>query len=204
MIGLIDYGSGNLRSVSKAIEHSGGEVRLVRVAGDFEGLNAVVLPGVGAFGDCVRHLQASGLWKPVGNWLNADRPFLGICLGYQLLFEGSDESSDAEGFGKFAGRVVRFPSGRGLKVPHMGWNTVRFSSASCPLWAGIEADPYVYFVHSYYPEPVDRDLVSGTTAYGEEFAAAIWAGNTFAMQFHPEKSQAVGLKMLSNFVALVA
>jgi glutamine amidotransferase len=199
MIGIIDYGSGNLRSVSKAFEHVGANVRLVSKPEEFDKLAAVVLPGVGSFGDCVRNLREARLWDPVGEWLESGKPFLGICLGYQLLFESSEESPGVQGFGRFKGSVVRFPSDAGLKVPHMGWNTIELSKPGCPLWRGLSADPYVYFVHSYFPVPASPEIVAGRCTYGQSFAAAIWDTNIMAVQFHPEKSQDAGLAMLRNF-----
>jgi glutamine amidotransferase len=218
MIALINYDRGNLRSVRKALETAGARaedrqdftrqesgVELVddpaRLADD--DVHAVVLPGVGAFGDAARNLRSRGLWEPVRDWIRADKPFLGICLGYQLLFESSEETPGIEGLGIFPGKVVRFPekSDTGLKVPHMGWNRLQLTQPECPLWQGLpQGHTNVYFVHSYYPAPDDAGLVSARAGYGIDFAAAIARGNCFATQFHPEKSQAVGIKMLRNFV----
>lgn len=201
-IGLIDYERGNLRSVAKALEKEGAEVRLVHQPDQLAGVEAMVLPGVGAFGDCVAQLHRSGLWEPVQEWLAADRPFLGICLGYQMLFESSDESPGVAGLGHFRGKVRRFASDS-LKIPHMGWNTLRLRP-DYPLWTGLEHDPYVFFVHSFYPEPDDPALVTASTEYGETFAAGIGRGNLAAVQFHPEKSQAAGLTILRNFIQRLA
>ena len=199
MIALIDYGSGNLRSVSKALQHEGAEVRLVSASDGLDGATAVVLPGVGAFGDCVQNLRSRGLWEPLGDWLAADKPFLGICVGYQMLFESSEEAPGESGFGFFKGRVKRFETA-GLKVPQIGWNTLDFSDAAHPLWRGLPDPAYVYFVHSYFPVPDDSSIVTSSTTYGETFAASAARGNVAAVQFHPEKSQETGLAILRNFV----
>lgn len=192
---------GNLRSVEKALARVGGEVRLVRDADGVAAASKVVLPGVGAFGDCMRNLEAQGLTQPLLVALREGKPFLGICLGYQLLFEESEESPGVRGLGFLPGRVVRFPSGP-LKVPQIGWNRVAIVRPDCPLFRGISDGRHFYFVHSYYPAPRDASLACGTTAYGPEFASMIWQKNAFACQFHPEKSQSVGLQLLGNFVRL--
>lgn len=198
-IGLIDYGSGNLRSVGKALEHVGASVRLVAGVADLSGVDAMVLPGVGAFGDCVRQLHERGLWEAAGDWVRNARPFFGICLGYQMLFESSEESAGVPGLGIFAGKVRKFDEAQGLKVPHMGWNSLQLSGGKS-AWAGLPSEPHVYFVHSYRPVPADESLVSAWCEYGGRFAAAISKGNLTATQFHPEKSQDVGLRILENFV----
>lgn len=200
MIALIDYGSGNLRSVSKALEHEGARVSLVDSPEGLSGVKAVVLPGVGSFGDCVRNLQQRSLWEPLRDWLKADRPFLGICLGYQMLFESSEESPEIPGFGFFKGRVKRF-SDHGLKIPHMGWNTLQLREH--PLWKGLPENPYFFFVHSFYPQPEEDSIITSTATYGDTFAASVARGRVAAMQFHPEKSQTVGLKVLRNFIESV-
>ena len=201
-LALIDYGRGNLRSVANALGQEGAEVRLVDRPEALAGLDAMVLPGVGSFGDCVRQLHESGLWEPVQQWLAADRPFLGICLGYQMLFESSDESPGVPGLGYFRGKVRRFRSGT-LKIPHMGWNTLDLR-ADYPLWQGLGENPHVFFVHSFFPEPQDQSLVTARTDYGETFAASIGRGQLAATQFHPEKSQAAGLTILRNFIQRLA
>lgn len=201
MIALVDYGMGNLRSVEKALARVGGEVRLVRDAAGVAAADKVVLPGVGAFGDCMRNLGNQGLAEPILAAIRGEKPFLGICLGYQLLFEGSDESPDVKGLGLYPGRVVRFPPGS-LKVPQIGWNRVAFARPECPLFRGVPDGSHFYFVHSYHPAPADPSLACGITDYGGEFASMIWRGKAFACQFHPEKSQSVGLRMLENFVRL--
>lgn len=202
MIALIDYGSGNLRSVLNALRHVGAEAQLVSNPEKLADADAVVLPGVGAFGDCARGLQTRGLWEPLQEWLRSSKPFLGICVGYQLLFEESEESAGVRGFGHFAGRVKRFRTPE-LKVPQIGWNRLQLTDAAAPLWRGLPESPHVYFVHSYFPVPADPSIVSAWTSYGETFAAAVARANVAAVQFHPEKSQAVGLGLLSNFVRSV-
>jgi glutamine amidotransferase len=200
MIALIDYGSGNIRSVSKALQREGAEVQLAAEAEGLKKASAVVLPGVGAFGDCVRNLQERGLWEPLRQWIEEDRPFLGICLGYQLLFESSEETPGVSGFGLFRGRVKRFAE-VGLKIPHMGWNTLDL--VGHPLWKGLPKDPSVFFVHSYFPVPEDDAIITSRATYGETFAASAARGRVAAMQFHPEKSQSIGLKILRNFIEAV-
>jgi len=199
-VGLVDYGSGNLRSVGKALEASGAQVTLLTQPARLDDLDALVVPGVGSFGDCARNLRASGLWDPLLEWLRAGRPYLGICLGYQLLFESSEESPGVEGLGYLPGRVVRFKP-RGLKIPHMGWNTL--SEARGPLYEGLAAAPSFYFVHSFYPVPADDDLISARCEYGEVFAASISREAIHAVQFHPEKSQTAGLALLRSFLSSI-
>lgn len=196
-IGVVDYGSGNLRSVCKALEASGATPTLITGASQLGGMDAVVVPGVGAFGDCAANLQAAGLWGPLREWIQAGRPYLGICLGYQLLFESSEESPGVSGLGVLPGTVVRF-SGAGLKVPHMGWNSL--AGMTGPLFAGLPEETAFYFVHSYYPAPAEPALASSTCEYGVRFAASISRGALHATQFHPEKSQSAGLAVLKNFL----
>ena len=202
LLGLIDYGSGNLRSVGKALEKIGARVELHATPERLPEMDAIVLPGVGAFGDCADQLRQRGLWEPIADWLRAERPFLGICLGYQLLFESSEESPGVAGFGRFPGAVRRFRAA-GLKVPQIGWNSLRFTQPAARLWQGLENGDHVYFVHSFYPDTEDRGIIAATADYGETFAAAIEQGPTMGVQFHPEKSQATGLAMLANFAASV-
>ena len=199
LLGLIDYGSGNLRSVGKALARIGARVELLASPARLDEMDAVVLPGVGAFGDCANQLQARGLWGPLADWLRADKPFLGVCLGYQLLFESSEETPGVAGFGRFAGAVRRFRA-PGLKVPQIGWNSLRFEQPAARLWRGLAEGSHVYFVHSYHPTPADPGVVAATADYGGPFAAAVEQGRTMGVQFHPEKSQAAGLTMLRNFV----
>lgn len=197
-LGVIDYGSGNLRSVCKAIEAAGSTPSLVTDPSGLDSLDAIVVPGVGAFAHCAENLRATGLWNPVREWALSGRPYLGICLGYQLLFESSEESPGVEGLGVLKGRVVRF-SDAALKVPHMGWNTL--SKTSGPLYNSLSGDVSMYFVHSYYPVPADSSLVSAWSDYGVSFAAGVSSGALHAVQFHPEKSQSAGLALLRNFLS---
>lgn len=202
MIGLIDYGAGNLHSVNNALQHLGAKVIIVRTPDELKSVEAIVLPGVGAFDDCVRALKSQGLFEHIRQRIKNGTPFLGICLGYQLLFDGSDEFGSTEpGMAIFSGRVVRFPNMPGLKVPQIGWNALRLIRPDCPLFEGIPDGSYVYFVHSYYPVPTD-DVVATWTDYGVRFASSAWRDNVFGVQFHPEKSQKVGLKILANFLSL--
>ncbi len=203
MIALIDYGSGNIRSVHKALQHEGADVQLIGTPEGLAHAEAVVLPGVGAFADCVKGIQVRGLWEPLQQWLQSGRPFLGICVGYQMLFEGSEEAPNGEaGFGFFKGQVKRFTT-PGLKVPQIGWNSLEFPQPDHWLWQGLPANPHVFFVHSYFPAPAENSEVAATSEYGEVFAAAATRGNVAGTQFHPEKSQKVGLRILRNFVERV-
>jgi len=163
----------------------------------------VVLPGVGAFDDCIHALEQQELLEATRRFIDSGRPFLGICVGYQALFEGSEEfNSCAAGLGIFSGKVVRFSAESGLKVPQIGWNQLEILRSDCPLFRGIPNRSYVYFVHSFFPKPSDHSIVATETNYGETFASAVWRDNVYATQFHPEKSQTVGLQLLKNFVAL--
>ncbi|MHA3775526.1 imidazole glycerol phosphate synthase subunit HisH [Verrucomicrobiota bacterium sgz303538] len=199
MIALIDYGSGNIRSVYNALRHEGADIQLVSAPGELAKAHAVVLPGVGAFGDCVKGLQVRGLWEPMQDWMNSGKPFLGICVGYQLLFEESEESPGVQGFGFFKGKVKKF-STPGLKVPQIGWNQLQFTQPEHVLWRGLPTNAHVYFVHSYFPQPEDATVITSRSTYGETFAASAARDNVAAVQFHPEKSQDVGLGILRNFV----
>lgn len=202
--GVIDYGAGNLHSVCNALKHLGIANRLVSAPGQLREVDALIFPGVGAFGDCARTLLRQDLVAPIRDWVLSNRPFLGICLGYQVLFETSEECPGTPGLNAFAGRVVRFADDGTLKIPHMGWNAARPTNAGDPLWDGLPADPHFYFVHSYYPVPDDRDLVGSWTDYGSAFASSIRRGNIAATQFHPEKSQQAGLRLLENFATKIA
>ncbi len=201
MIGIVDYDIGNLRSVQKAFQHEGGEAVFVRTPEEIRRMDALVLPGVGAFGDCVRSLEASGMRDEVVAWAKSGRPFFGICVGFQMLFESSEEAPGQPGLGIFPGEVRKF-SDRGLKVPQIGWNTVTVFRPDSPLLAGIATGDYVYFVHSYYVAPGDPSLIALETTYGDTFAAGIVQGNLIATQFHPEKSQRAGLQLVRNFIEL--
>jgi len=203
MIALIDYDSGNLRSVQKALFKVGADVRVVRRPEEINGARAVVLPGVGAFDDCVQALRKQEMLAAVAAFIKTGRPFLGICVGYQVLFERSEEfHSCAAGLGIFPGKVVRFPDQAGLKVPQIGWNQLNILRPDCPIFQGIPDGSYVYFVHSFFPKPANPSITATETIYGEPFAYSIWRDNVYATQFHPEKSQAVGLQLLKNFVSL--
>ena len=201
MIALLDYGSGNLRSVEKALRKVGADVTVITRPEKLAHARAAVLPGVGAFDDCITAMQRQELLEGVKQFVASGRPFLGICVGYQALFEKSEEfNSCAAGLGLLRGKVVRFPKQPGLKVPQIGWNRIRLAQPQCPLFQGIADGSYVYFVHSFFPQPVDSSVVATWTDYGGEFASSVWRGNLVATQFHPEKSQAIGLRLLENFV----
>lgn len=203
MIALLDYGSGNIRSVEKALVKAGGDVRLSDNPKILKEAHAAVLPGVGAFDDCISAMRKQELFDGVMRFIDSGRPFLGICVGYQALFQSSEEfNSCAAGLGRYEGKVVRFTEKPGLKIPQIGWNQIEIVQNACPLYRGIPNGSYVYFVHSFYPKPVDSSIVATRTEYGDSFASSIWRDNVFATQFHPEKSQTVGLKLLENFVEI--
>ncbi len=203
MIAIIDYGMGNLRSVQKGLERVGCDAIVSRDPAEIEAAAGVVLPGVGAFGACMNNLETYGLIATVRHVIDRGTPFLGICLGMQLLFEESEEFGPVKGLGIFPGRVVRFRDQPGLQVPHMGWNQIR-KTQPVPHLEGIDDGAYVYFVHSFYVQPSDETLTATSTDYGAPFTSAVYRNNVFATQYHPEKSQAVGLKILANFGKLVA
>jgi glutamine amidotransferase len=198
---ILDYGMGNLHSVRKAFEACGCAAGLVHSAREIQACDALVVPGVGSFGDCVANVDRLGLREALSTHIRSGKPYLGLCLGLHLLFSESEESPGMKGLGLFSGRVRKFD--HGLKIPHMGWNTLAFGKEGCPLLKGIDPGIYVYFVHSYYPAPEDREVVATTTDYGVTFASALWRGPVMATQFHPEKSQGVGLKMIRNFIDFV-
>ncbi len=203
MIALLDYGSGNLRSVHKALVKVGAAVRVITGPAELASCDAAVLPGVGAFDDCMQALENQELAEATRQFIASGRPFLGICVGYQALFQRSDEfNSRMPGLGIFDGSVVRFAEQPGLKIPQIGWNQLEDIRIDCPLFRNIPEGSYAYFVHSFFPKPDDPALVASRTSYGERFASSVWRGNVFATQFHPEKSQRIGLQLLSNFVAL--
>ncbi len=203
MIALVDYGAGNVRSVQKALTAAGGDVQLVSTPDKVAQADAVVLPGVGAFDDCINAMQRQELVESIREFIASGKPFLGICVGYQALFEKSEEfNSCSSGMDVFEGKVIRF-SGKGIKIPQIGWNQVNIQKPDCPIFDGIDSGSYFYFVHSYFPEPRDSSIVASRTTYGVEFCSAIWKGNVFATQFHPEKSQKAGIKLLVNFVGLI-
>lgn len=202
MICVVDYGMGNLRSVAKALEKLGARVVVSSEAREIETAEKVVLPGVGAFGDACRELHDRGLFGPIREHLAKGKPFLGICLGMQLLFDESEESRGVPGLGIFTGTCLRFQR-KGLKVPHMGWNEVKKTPRPSPLLENVRDKSFFYFVHSFYPLPRDQGVVAGVSDYGgEEFAAVVGREKIWATQFHPEKSQDAGLEVLRNFIRL--
>jgi glutamine amidotransferase len=202
-IAIIDYQMGNLRSVQKGFEKVGHEATITSDPRELAAADQIVLPGVGAFGDAIAELKRRDLIGPIKDAIAEGKPFLGICLGLQLLFDVGYEGGEFEGLGILRGKCVRFELPRELKVPHMGWNQGRFLKPA-PILAGLASGTYFYFVHSYYVVPEDREVIAIETDYGHPFCAAVWQGNLFATQFHPEKSQADGLRILKNFAELKA
>ena len=201
MIAVIDYGMGNLRSVQKALESVGAKAKITQNPSEIKKADKIVLPGVGAMKPAMEKLQALGLIDVIREIIASGKPFLGICLGLQLLFEQSDEGGIVRGLGILPGKVTRFAS---LKVPHMGWNQIFFRNREFPIFRGIGDGAHVYFCHSYYITPKEASVISTVTDYGGQFVSSIDKNNVFGVQFHPEKSQAVGLKLLENFKALKA
>jgi len=201
MIRIVDYGMGNLRSVQKAFEKLGIEAAICTQASELSDAHKMVLPGVGAFRDAIAELKRQGMDDPVRDHIASGRPFLGICLGLQLLFDVSYEDGEWEGLGIVPGNVVRFEDRPGLKIPHMGWNSLEFAQPS-PLFDGVAEGSHVYFVHSYHVVPDDESIVATRTEHGETFVSSIQQGNVYATQFHPEKSQSVGMQLLRNFAAM--
>ncbi len=199
---IVDYGMGNLRSVQKAFEAVGAAADISADPNRVADATKVVLPGVGAFRDAIAKLRETGLAEAVTSHIDEGLPFLGICLGYQMLFTRGTEDGVHAGLDLFPGEVVRFECRPGLKVPHMGWNTLRLTQPNCPLFAGLPPDPAFYFVHSYYPAVTDPTLTAAEADYPDAFPAAVWRDNVFATQFHPEKSQGVGKVLLKNFAGL--
>lgn len=202
MIAIIDYGAGNIQSVSKALRHIGCDCFITNKREEILSADGAVLPGVGSFGDTVDSLNKYGIKNAVKEFIGSGKPFLGICLGLQLLFPGSEESEGAEGLGIFDGTITKIPAAAGLKIPHMGWNSLSVNKEN-RLFKGIEENPYVYFVHSYYLNAADKSIVAAQTEYGVTIDAAVESGNVFATQFHPEKSGNTGLKILKNFADIV-
>lgn len=201
MIAIIDYDAGNIKSVEKALQKLGQEVVITRDAETILRADKVILPGVGAFGDAMANLRKYELDKVIYQVVKKQTPFLGICLGLQLLFERSDESKGVEGLGVLKGEICRIPDKEGLKIPHMGWNSLHLQNGG-RLFRGLEENAYVYFVHSYYLKAEEENIVKATTEYSTHIHASVEKGNIFACQFHPEKSSDVGLQILRNFVEL--
>jgi glutamine amidotransferase len=202
MIAIVDYGMGNLRSVQKGFERVGFQAEVTREVSKIASARGVVLPGVGAFQACMENLRRFELIEPIRRVVREEKPFLGICLGFQLLFAESEEFGLQKGLDLFPGRVVGFHAGNGLKVPHMGWNRIE-KKRDTPFLDGLSSGDYVYFVHSFYVVPEDSSLVATTTEYGSPFVSSIATERLFACQFHPEKSQELGLRILANFGRLV-
>ena len=200
-IGIIDYGMGNLGSVSNACKFLGLDAKIISAPSQMDACRAIILPGVGAFRDCMAHLTEHGFVAPIQKWISGGKPFMGICLGLQALFQTSEETPDIAGLGIFKGSVKRFQIAPELKVPQIGWNAVNQKKPDCPMFAGVDNGAYFYFVHSFYVAPKDKSIVAGETDYGLKYCSAVWKDNVFAVQFHPEKSQAAGLQMLKNFGA---
>jgi len=202
-VALVDYGAGNLHSVANCLRAMDVEPELVSEPSGLEGATHLILPGVGSFGDCMAQLGRRGLIEPIRDWVKAGRPYFGICLGYQILFDSSEESPGVEGLGLVHGVVRRFQEQPGLKIPHMGWNSAQPVNPDSGMWAGLGHEPYFYFVHSYFPEPSDPAVIAAVTEYGaDRFAAAVERTNLMACQFHPEKSQDAGVRLIRNFLGL--
>ena len=201
MIAVIDYGAGNLQSVIKALHYIGCDAVITKDKQVLQNADGAILPGVGSFADAMDCMKASGLTESVIGYANSGKPFLGICLGLQLLFERSDETPGVEGLGILKGEILRIPDCPGLKIPHMGWNSLKLQNDG-RLFKDLPEEPYVYFVHSYYLKATDESIVKATTEYSTHIHASVEQGNVFACQFHPEKSSDTGLQILKNFVEL--
>ena len=199
MIGIIDYGMGNLGSVTNAFRFLGLDAKIIVRKDEMDSCRAVLLPGVGAFGDCMNHLAEHDFVDAIRGWVAAGKPMMGICLGLQALFGSSEETPGIEGLDILPGTVKRFELPRELKVPQIGWNRVTQNRPDCPMFEGIDDGAFFYLVHSYYVCPDDPAVTAGTTGYGIEYCSCVWKDNVFATQFHPEKSQEAGLQMLRNF-----
>lgn len=202
MIAIVDYGMGNIHSVQKAIESMGAKAIVANKPADIKDSDKVVLPGVGAFDDAMSQMEKQGLAAALIEHIKAKKIFLGICLGMQLLFEESEEADVKNGLGVLKGTVKKFEGKGELKVPHMGWNQLKISAKECPLLKDVADNSFVYFCHSYYPDPQDERIIAATTDYGVDFTSILWKDNVYGAQFHPEKSQAAGLKILRNFINL--
>ncbi len=201
MVAIIDYDAGNIKSVEKALRFLGQEAVVTRDRERIRKADKVILPGVGAFGDAMEKLSQYGLTEVIKETVDKGTPFLGICLGLQLLFDRSDEAPGVEGLGILKGKILRIPEREGLKIPHMGWNSLEFPREG-RLFGGLEPNPYVYFVHSYYLKAAEEEIVTAKTEYGVEIHASVEKGNVYACQFHPEKSGETGLQILKNFAGL--
>lgn len=202
-VGIIDYGGGNLRSVANALRSMGREPLIVSSPEDLSDATHLILPGQGAFGDTMQRLESRDLVSMLGNWIAADQPYFGICVGYQILFDSSEEAPGVAGLGVIPGIVRRFGDEPGLKIPHMGWNSALATRGGTKVWRNLSEDPYFYYVHSFFPVPKHAETVVAETTYGtQSFAAAVERGNLFACQFHPEKSQETGLRLIRNFLGL--
>lgn len=201
MIAILDYDAGNIKSVEKAVQLLGQEVTITRDRREVLNADKVILPGVGAFGDAMGKIRQYGLYEVIHEVVEQGTPFLGICLGLQLLFERSEESQGVEGLGILKGEILRIPETPGLKIPHMGWNSLEFRNNG-RLFENLPEESYVYFVHSYYLRAADEKIVTAVTEYGTQIHASVEQGNVFACQFHPEKSSDAGIQILKNFVAI--
>ncbi len=201
-IAIIDYGMGNIHSVAKALELFGAKTSITNKESDIGSCAKIVLPGVGAFDDAMMELEKQGLVAVIKEQIKNKKPFLGICLGLQLLLEESQEAKEKKGLGVLEGKVIKFSVKTGQKIPHMGWNDLKVMSSGWPLLSGLASGSQVYFCHSYYPVPADKSVIAATTDYGLEFPSVLWKDNLYGVQFHPEKSQALGKKIIKNFVAL--
>lgn len=201
MVAIIDYDAGNIKSVEKALRFLGQEAEVTRDRERIRKADKVILPGVGAFGDAMEKLSQYGLTEVIKETVDKGTPFLGICLGLQLLFDRSDEAPGVEGLGILKGEILKIPEGEGLKIPHMGWNSLEFPREG-RLFRGLEPNPYVYFVHSYYLKAAEEEIVTAETEYGVKIHASVEKGNVYACQFHPEKSGETGLQILKNFAGL--
>ena len=198
-VGVIDYGGGNIRSLIQALEKLGTSPERVTSPEQLEPLSHLFFPGQGAFGDCMKKLEGLGLVEPIFEWIQQDKPFFGICVGYQLLFEDSEESPESKGLSVLEGNVVRFRE-EGIKVPHMGWNSAQLRNPNLEPWIGLGLNPYFYFVHSCHPDPKDSSICAAMTNYGTSFPSAVRRGRLIATQFHPEKSQKAGMNLIENFL----
>ncbi|MCM8800656.1 MAG: imidazole glycerol phosphate synthase subunit HisH [Candidatus Omnitrophica bacterium] len=202
MICIIDYGMGNIHSVKKALESFGVKTLVTSNPQDLEKADKIILPGVGAFDDAILGLKKKDLISNLIKHIENKKTILGICLGMQLLFEESQEAKDSRGLGILKGRIKKFDNNLSLKIPHIGWNQIKMVLKDCPLLKDIPDNSYVYFCHSYYPEPEDKNIIVTYTDYGLDFASVVWKDNIYGVQFHPEKSQAIGLKIIKNFISL--